>query len=245
MADVMTLMKEFWNRRAAKDPYAAVMTAKGHWEKEEYYEEGRRLTEELVLPYLRKRGIAHPQSLTALDIGCGTGRMTRWLSGLFGKTIGTDISEELILQARNDHRDREIEFLLTDGQHLTGIASGSIDVAFSFAVFQHIPQKTIVWENFREVYRVLTPGGLAKIEVRGEPGNPPGRVVWFWGGERRYVAFVLWRGWLPLLFSRAYSPLYGACFTERELRGQLRAMGFKSVVTYREGGRHLWVELEK
>ncbi len=240
-------MKAFWNKGAAENPYHWVMTGKKHWEKQEYYMEGQKHVEEMVLPFVRDHvpRLEDCASKTFLDIGCGTGRMTIFLKPFFREVIGTDVSEEMIKQATLDHQGTGVRFHATSGVDLHALESESVDIGFSFAAYQHIPRKSAVVSNMREVYRVLKPNGFAKIEVRGAPGNPPGKVVWFRGFERCYLAFVLWRGVIPILFMRFYTPLYGACFGEKELYNILRSIGFQSIKVYKKNMRHLWAEITK
>ena len=240
----MSSMDQFWDKRAADDPYHWVMTEKHGWEEDEYYNTGKEHVETLVLPFIREHNKS-PSDLSILDIGCGTGRMAKFLADHFHTVIGTDVSKEMIDKAQEDHADLNIEFLVTTGRDLQQIASNSLDVCFSFATLQHVSRKSWVIAHFAEIHRILKDGGHAKIEVRGEPGNPAGKVLWFKGLERMYIALVLWRKIVPLPFFRLYNPLYGACFTEQELNSICTNIGFKGVKTYREGGRHLWVELQK
>lgn len=240
-------MKHFWNQGAKENPYYWVMTGKKDWEKDEFYAEGKRHVAELVIPFLQEHNISPEESkrMTFLDIGCGTGRMTVQLHPLFRTVIGTDVSEEMIERAKIDHKNSQVQFYTTSGKDLECIASSSIDVAFSYAVYQHVDTKSALVENLTELHRVLRTGGVAKIECRGYPGNPPGKVVWFTSFERFYVAIVLWRNFIPIPFIRFFTPLYGVCIRRSELHSILSKMGFRSVRVYSQGLRHLWVEVVK
>lgn len=235
-------MQQYWDTSAAKNAYGSVMTARKDWSKDEYYQEGKKHVEELVVPFLNKKGITNTSAMTIVDLGCGTGRMSRFLRDRFNTVIGTDVSKEMIETAKRDHSDTDISFFATSGVDLAPIQSESVDVVFSFATLQHVSSKTAVIQNLKECFRVLKTGGHLKIEVRGEPGNPAGRVLWFKGFNHFYIALVLWRNLIPAPFFRRYTPLYGACFQPQELASILKSIGFQSVETYRVGGRHLWAE---
>lgn len=240
--------KHLWKERGAENPYHWVLTHKTEWNREEFYASGEEDIRTYVVPFLEKHGITSSQAgqFHALDIGCGTGRLTRALVNIFGRAIGVDISPTMIAQAKVDHAgEPRVTFLETSGVDLVGLADASIDFCFSFISLQHVLRKSIVCRYFAEIYRILKPGGFGKIQVRGAPGNPPGRVLWFKGLESRYIAVVLWRGIFPLLWTRKYRDLYGACFKPEELRQAFDALGFTSVTTWQESGRNLWVEFKK
>lgn len=239
-------MRRQWDERARENAYYWVVSGQERWTKEEYYREGEKDIARLVVPYLKSQGLSleRCKNLHALDIGCGTGRLVRALAGIFGFVIGIDISEEMIHRAREENRSIDnARFLLASGTGPLPIPDHSIDFCFSYMVFQHIPSKEVICLYFRDLLRVLRPGGLAKIQVRGAPGNPPGRVVWFKGFDRFYVALALWRGWLPLPWIRPYDTVYGACFTDTELKSALGSAGFREVETFREDDRYLWATM--
>ncbi|MDD5025971.1 MAG: class I SAM-dependent methyltransferase [Candidatus Peribacteraceae bacterium] len=239
-------MRRQWNERARENAYYWVVSGQEQWTKEEYYREGEKDVARLVVPYLKSCGLfpEHTKTLSALDIGCGTGRLVRALADIFGSVTGIDISEEMIHRAKEENRSiMNAHFLLASGTGLLPVHDHSIDFCFSYMVFQHIPSKEVIRKYFCELLRVLKSGGLAKIQVRGAPGNPPGRVVWFKGFASFYLALTLWRGWLPLPWLRPYDTVYGACFTDAELKSTLMEVGFRQVETFRENDRYLWAKM--
>jgi len=102
---------------------------------------------------------------TIIDLGCGTGRMTEFMVTDFGRVIGLDISREMVKQARK--RVIGAEFIETDGQTIP-LPDESVDLVFSYLVFQHIKTKEMVEKNFEEVYRVLKPKGIFKVRIRSD-----------------------------------------------------------------------------
>ena len=106
--------------------------------------------------------------MRVLEIGCGAGRMTRALAGIFGEVHGVDVSGEMIARGRqllagvpNVHLHRN------SGVDLLVLGDLRFDFAFSFIVFQHIPSQAIIGNYIREVQRVLRPGSLFKFQVQG------------------------------------------------------------------------------
>lgn len=99
---------------------------------------------------------------TILDVGCGTGVITRDLAqriGNQGKVIGIDPSERLIEVAvrRMEELGLEdrIEFRCGDGAALA-FADGHFDLVVASLVFGHVPNGM---EVLKEMVRVARPGG--------------------------------------------------------------------------------------
>jgi ubiquinone/menaquinone biosynthesis C-methylase UbiE len=110
------------------------------------------------------------RSMTVLDLGCGTGRdvyVASRLVGERGQVIGVDMTEEQIkiaMKYQEEQRERfgydrsNVTFKLGYIEDLKslGIEDNSIDVVISNCVINLSPNKEQV---FREIYRVLKPGG--------------------------------------------------------------------------------------
>jgi len=76
----------------------------GKWDVEEFLESGEHQIED-ALQHGKKLGF--PLSFeSALDFGCGVGRLTRALAGRFKTCVGVDISPAMIQQARRLNADR-------------------------------------------------------------------------------------------------------------------------------------------
>jgi ubiquinone/menaquinone biosynthesis C-methylase UbiE len=71
-----------------------------------------------------------------------------------------------------------IQLFETDGNTFP-LPDNSVDIAFSYIVFQHIKTHEIVLNNFKEVYRVLKQWGLFKVLVRAD--RPDNMDAW-WNG---------------------------------------------------------------
>lgn len=100
-----------------------------------------------------------------LDLGSGAGIdvfKASQLVGPKGHVIGVDSTPEMIVRAR-DIAERNgyenVEFRLGEIEHMP-IDSNSIDLAMSNCVLNLLPDKL---EGFKEIYRVLKPGGKIVI----------------------------------------------------------------------------------
>jgi SAM-dependent methyltransferase len=102
---------------------------------------------------------------TVLDLGSGAGNdcfVARHETGASGKVIGVDFSETMIQKARNNADKlgyNNVEFRQGDIEHLP-VADSVVDVVVSNCVLNLVPDKPAV---FREIYRVLKPGGHFSI----------------------------------------------------------------------------------
>ena len=95
----------------------------------------------------------------ALEIGCGPGRLMRPMSRHFAEIHGVDVSDEMIARAREKLADiPNAHPHATDGASLSQFADASFEFVYSYAVFQHIPSRDVVYQYLREIQRVLKPG---------------------------------------------------------------------------------------
>jgi ubiquinone/menaquinone biosynthesis C-methylase UbiE len=100
-----------------------------------------------------------------LEIGCGIGRIMQHLAGRYREVHGTDISAEMVERGtrRLAHLEN-VRFHHGNGYDLEPFADASVDLVYSAYVFQHMP-KTIAYNYFLEVERVLRPEGLFLFQV--------------------------------------------------------------------------------
>lgn len=117
-------------------------------------------------------GCGNPCSFAALqpgekvlDLGCGAGGdcfLAAEVVGPSGSVIGVDMTPEMVARAeknRKGHGVANIEFRLAPIEQLP-LEPASIDVVLSNCVINLAPDKEQV---YREIYRVLQPGGRIAI----------------------------------------------------------------------------------
>jgi len=80
--------------------------------------------------------------------------------------IGVDVSPEMITRARAAGIPRT-RFLAVSGGDLAGVDASSVDFVLSFAVFQHVPDKNAIRRYIEETARVLRPGGIFRLHMKG------------------------------------------------------------------------------
>jgi len=100
----------------------------------------------------------HTQGQKAVDFGCGAGRSTRFLQGLGFDTIGVDISESMIRNARQI--DPKGDYRLVPEGSLSPLTGNTYDLILSAFTFDNIPTKEKKVNLFTEFRRVLKRGGV-------------------------------------------------------------------------------------
>ncbi len=93
----------------------------------------------------------------ALDFGCGSGRSTRFLAQLGLRTVGVDISPQMIRQARS--LDPQGDYRLITGDGLAAFADATFDVILSAFTFDNTPTRERKVSLFRELNRILKRDG--------------------------------------------------------------------------------------
>ena len=157
---------------------------------------GRRTAQKPVLATL---GSYHKKTWTALDIGCGIGRVLKPLSPYFHKLIGIDVSAEMIVKSKSWLRDiHNVTTVETSGVDLNIFPPCYFDLVYSYVAFQHMP-RPVFNRYLEEINRVLKTQRVSCFS------NP------HWSSSRR----SLWK--TPLLF---------VIYEYHELQDKLKHNGF-------------------
>ena len=122
-----------------------------HEEKHWWYAVRRHLVHDLIHAYTKGA------SLAILDIGCGTGALTKELER-YGSATGIDFSQ----QAVDFCRSRGVKDVRLGSVEATGCAPDSFDAVLCLDVLEHLPDDET---GIAEIHRVLKPGATAIIFV--------------------------------------------------------------------------------
>ena len=159
-----------WDDWGRVDPFWAVLseptTRHGGWDQAAFFATGVDMVA-TMLEHTGCWGLPTPRG-TALDFGCGLGRITRALAPHFERTIGLDVAPTMIEEARRLDAGPEssgAEFRLHDADDLRAFESGSIDFVSCLLVLQHLPTRAAIETYLREFVRVLSPGGIAVVQL--------------------------------------------------------------------------------
>jgi len=157
-------MRRDWEERAGSDPMYYIDARQRDWTLAEFYAGGPELVARFVDPALAALGV-DPAGRRVLEIGCGMGRLFEGLSARFAEVSGIDISETMIAKGR-EHCPVAATWLVGDGRSLRGVDDNSVDHVISFEVFQHIPERDVIFSYLAECRRVLRPGGTMHAQLR-------------------------------------------------------------------------------
>jgi SAM-dependent methyltransferase len=179
-----------WEEWGKKDPYFSVFTNQkfrlnslNDDAKAEFFEIGR-LQTEYILQVIHKHVDPQFQAKSALDFGCGVGRLVIPFARLMSRVVGLDVSLSMLAEAKKNATEQNVAnaaFLQSDDT-LSNI-NEQFDLVHSFIVFQHIPT-----ERGRKIFAALlakiTPGGVgavqflyAKSRYPDSHGMPPAETI--------------------------------------------------------------------
>jgi SAM-dependent methyltransferase len=221
LPDFIQAMKRDWDARARENAKWFINTLKLQQSEEEFDRSGEVEIGNLVLPDLAfiTQG-RDPQRLRVLEIGCGIGRMTRHLAGLFGEICASDVSAEMLKQAQERLRAFDnVRFYETNGCDFAGLPSDYFDFAISVYVYQHVPSADVIRANLADGYRTLKPGGVFKFHTNG--------VI--------HPAFV----------EVEKGTWAGAAYPETEIRRLARELGAQLISIFGAGTQYCWTTLRK
>jgi malonyl-CoA O-methyltransferase len=102
------------------------------------------------------------RGLSVLDLGCGTGRHALRLARRGARVTGVDLSPGMLARARAEQGDLEVEFREHDLHAELPFADGAFERVVSGLVLEHLQD---MGAFYREVARVLRPGGLAVLST--------------------------------------------------------------------------------
>ena len=159
-----------WELWGSKDPYYAVLAAEEYRrggldtdQREAFFRTGSSHVEQLLRIRARLCG-ARARSDTALDFGCGVGRLVIPLAAHFGNVAGVDISPSMLEEAQRNCEEAGLDNVsLLETSRFLG-ERGSYDLVHSVLVFQHIrPRRGEVL--LAELLSRVAPGGFAAIQL--------------------------------------------------------------------------------
>ena len=155
----MTAMREDWNARAKVNANYYVATCGKISSEMEYNVSGlfsAGVILDAAMPYMKRHN-------TMLDVGCGNGRVLQFTAPFFVLAHGVDVSDEYARACVGRVPSARIH--VTDGKSVGPIVVGSVNLAYSTLVYNHIPDYETALELTSDVARVLSPDGVFVLHV--------------------------------------------------------------------------------
>lgn len=135
--------------------------------KEDYNEiaEEFAVTRKTMWPELADLDKYVKQGDKVLDVGCGNGRLFRYLMHKNVSYTGLDVSENLIKIARENFKNEPAEFKVFDGLNIECFNKFScgFDVAYCLATLPHLPGEELRIQFLKSIRKVVKPGSLMII----------------------------------------------------------------------------------
>ena len=215
-----------WRHWGQVDPLWAVDSRPGKqagsgtpWTDAEFLARGEQYFSS-VLPHWQQYGIGRRR---CIEIGCGAGRITRPLLGVFDSVVAIDVSPEQIQTSRRLLGDdaARVDYHIVTAPRVN-VPAQSCDGMYSTEVFQHFSDFWMLETYLREVFQALQPGGTICFQAPVLGIHPRSGVRYV----IRRIALTIARtlGWRRMMEYRHYSAprvfgvLKNAGFTDIELR---------------------------
>lgn len=173
-----------WERIARLDPYFGVLSRDDYRTdrisleaREQFWKSGASHIEGVLADLADTLGSVPPAG-TALDFGCGVGRLLPALASRFEQVYGVDVSTTMLAEAATNCERLHLEnvHLLTSTDSLPNLPPG-ITFVHSTLVFQHIPPKRGL-ALLRSLVSQLSPGGAGYVQINiTTPGSPVRRIA--------------------------------------------------------------------
>ncbi|HTH39124.1 MAG TPA: class I SAM-dependent methyltransferase [Pyrinomonadaceae bacterium] len=171
--------KAVWDELGERDPYYAVVT---HDEfrrsnidadaKAEFFRMGREHLDEIWPEMGTAAGGGPFRPNSAIDYGCGVGRVLIPLAERCCHVTGVDISHAMLDEARRNAKASDLTNIdYQDADEFSGAGEENYDLVHSFIVLQHIPPPT-GYEIIGKLTARLAAGGVGMIHVTYKNAAP-------------------------------------------------------------------------
>jgi ubiquinone/menaquinone biosynthesis C-methylase UbiE len=109
--------------------------------------------------------LADRRGVSAIELGCGSGRVATLLAEHYDRVRAVDLSPEMIRIARSKHSHPRIVFEQGDLTQITG----RYDLVVSIMTLHHVPDLT---KTLEQLSSLVAPGGAAILVDAAQPPKP-------------------------------------------------------------------------
>ena len=143
---------DLWNPPSLTDAIASIYNTTNM----ESFEEGGRQDAEWLSTFL-------PESPVVLDLGCGIGRIARYMAPVSSLLWAVDVSRGMLDLAAVRLADFDnVRLVQSHDTRIPEVPDNTVDVAYSLLVLQHV-EKEDAFLLLEELHRVLKPTGRALL----------------------------------------------------------------------------------
>lgn len=128
----------------------------------ETYDTDKNATRDLAAQVLRRAGLTLA-GRRVIEVGCGTGRNTEWLTTLSAgprNIVALDFSDQMLTRARARVHDPRVRFIQHDVRAQWPFAENSADLVIAMLILEHVE---LLEPFFAEIARTLRTEGEAFI----------------------------------------------------------------------------------
>src|SRR5262245_63933460 len=102
-------MYEWWDNAAKSNAMTAILSNEAQWNEPAFFKTGQEWLAQFA-DFAAAAGLQLGGE-TALDFGCGIGRMAHALTRSYARVVGVDISHEMIRQEQESAGSAPVEFI--------------------------------------------------------------------------------------------------------------------------------------
>ncbi|MFT4664009.1 MAG: ubiquinone/menaquinone biosynthesis C-methylase UbiE [Polaribacter sp.] len=163
-------LKKNWDQFGKEDPYWAILTdpdkKDNKWDEQDFFESGRLRTDQVAKRIRRLNPNFSFHS--ALDFGCGSGRLTQGLANHFEMVAGVDIAASMIQLANEKNKKDNCTYFLNEKNDLSLFKNKEFDFVFSEMTLQHMQPKYA--KNYiKDFLRIIKPEGIIMFQIPSKP----------------------------------------------------------------------------
>jgi SAM-dependent methyltransferase len=129
-----------------------------------------RICDQVLAPHLKP-------DHQALEIGCGPGFLTKAVSRHVKTAYACDISIGVLECSRIINGAPNIKYVYSGESGFAQIADSSLNLAYSFAVIQHL-REPVIRSLFKVAGKKLRPGGLCLFQIQLDDGKWKSESAW-------------------------------------------------------------------
>lgn len=162
-------LQDSWNKLGEYNSFWAVLSNKKEWNKKEFFDTGKTDIKQ-ALDVLKSNDIEINFKGTALDFGCGVGRLTQALGKYFKKAVGVDIAASMIKQAKYLNKLKNVSFKHVTSGDLSDFKNSSVDFIYTDIVLQHM-SNSYTKKYIKEMHRILKSKGVLVFQLPSKPAT--------------------------------------------------------------------------